>query len=280
MNDPNETPMTQPEENPKSTKTQEELELEIAQERLSEARRKKALAEEQKLQAARAAIAAREAEEIKKRADELAAYNAMVAEHERRRKAKEDAEQAAKARAAQEKLELEKLLAAQEEAKNRREAHEKKIQALDQEVFMLEMDAKQAEADALHMSAPKTEPEPVTLHTPAHPLSKIFGVTHEAPESMPVAPPHVDPVQAPMLREVQPEEGNLLQSEWRLRTASKFSQPTPLQLLNLLRVAGRYADVLSALEEALTLEGVDNRDALVNAVELLLTRKREGVANV
>jgi len=170
----------------------EEAELRAAHERLAEAKKRKALADEQKLLAARTAVLQRQAAEERALAEQRETQRIIEEKWLAKKKAEADAREAEQRKAAQEKLDLENVLAAQELAKQKREAHEKEILRLSDEAFALEQAARQAEGDALRASAP-TLPEPeISIHSPSHPLSKIFGVKTEEPQE-PRTPVHVDP---------------------------------------------------------------------------------------
>ncbi len=155
------------------TLSPEEAELRAAQERLDQARKKKAEADEQKLIAARTALLQRQAAEEKVLAEQRETQRLIQekwATIEAEKKAAREAEQR---KAEQEKRELENLLAAQELAKQKREAHEKELLRISEEAFRLEQEAKQAEADALRVATPAEEPAPSTLATT--PLGFLFG---------------------------------------------------------------------------------------------------------
>lgn len=217
--------------NTDNKETQEELELKLAQERLAEAKRKKALADEMKLAAARAAILQHQADEERALAEQREAQRIIEQNWIEKRKAEQEAKEAEQRKVAQEKLELEKLLATQEEAKRKREDHEKKIQQLEQEALMFEDAAKQAEVEALHMSTPKDETSPMTILMSAHPMSRFFGVAPVATGSAEPAPSM--PVAAPVeiiRRKLVDSETQMVDSAFR----AVNMRPTPLQIQNLI----------------------------------------------
>lgn len=247
----------------------EEAELRAAHERLAEAKRQKALADEQKLIAARTALAQRQAAEERALAEQRETQRLIEEKWAAKRKAEEDAREAEQRKAVQEKLDLENLLAAQELAKQKREAHEKEILQLSDEAFALEQAARQAEADALRAPTP-TLPEPeISIHSPGHPLSKIFGVTQPVvtPERTPVLAQ--DPVQAPELRKENGEERSLLLSAF----INKGLRVNPATIINL-SLRHEPEPIVRALE-TVTADARLQGAYAVQAIETLLWNPEE-----
>lgn len=126
--------------------TPEEKEIREAKERLSEALKKKAIAEDQKLIAARNALLQRQIEDEQRLADQrefarLAELQGLAKKRER-----EEKEEAERRKAEQEKVELENRLAQEELKKFERDKHEKELLRLSEEAFRIEQEALQAEA--------------------------------------------------------------------------------------------------------------------------------------
>jgi hypothetical protein len=241
----------------------EEAELRSAQERLDQARKKKAEADEQKLIAARTAVLQRQAAEEKALADQREMQRHIEEKWAAKRKAEAEAEEAERRKAAQEKLELENLLAAQELAKQKRDAHDKEVRRLSDEAFALENAARQAEADALRMSAPAEEVKPVTIHSPEHPLSRIFGVTQPDVPEQPPAPAQAEPVQIE-LRKENPEERSVLMNAF----VNKGLRVNPITIINLT-LRHEPSPILHALD-IVTADGRLQGVYAVQAIEIIL----------
>jgi len=163
-----------------STQSAEELELAAAQERLRQASANVAKLRQAHLDKAAADLAAHRAEEENRLAAMRAEQEAIQQKH-RERKAKEAADRLAEAMAR--KAEEDRLAAEvskrEEEQRVFTEAAAK-VKAIQDAAHALELEQQQLESALQQSLAVREEPVPITLNSPSHPLSAIFG-TNAAP---------------------------------------------------------------------------------------------------
>jgi hypothetical protein len=187
-------------------------EVQIAMQRLSEAKARKAIADEIRLVAAKTALMDRQAAEERALELQREEQRMIQAKWAAKRKAEKDAEEAEQRSAEEGKRRLAAEVERQEARKREENAKQAEITRLSEETFRLEQETKQVEAEvARGISLAQPEPAPVTLNDARHPLSKIFGVTQAAPEPVPVVS-RAEPQQAPELRKESTEEAQALAS--------------------------------------------------------------------
>lgn len=156
-------------------KNEVDLELQAAQEALRRAQQRKADAEEAARLAAQAALAKNLADEqerlarLKKEAEETQRRWAEKRAAEEQRKRLEEAARAAETRR------LEAELEKHEEAARQEAARQERIRKVTEQAHQAEIDAANLEASLRQANTPKEEPKPITLSSPLHPLSRLFG---------------------------------------------------------------------------------------------------------
>ena len=184
-----------------------------------------------------------------------------------KKREREEKEEAERRKAEQEKVELENRLAQEELKKFERDKREKELLRLSEEAFRIEQEALQAEAEALRAGAIPDEPKPITLHSPEHPLSRVFGVE---PASGPVGPAAQfarESTPAPELRKVTPEE--MQHVAWLfLNVAGIRVQPLNAQNLLLRFEPSAIEQSIRYMHYKVTSLGSKlNRDQFVHEVE-------------
>lgn len=152
-----------------------DLELQAAQEALRRAQQRKADAEEAARLAAQAALTKNLADEQER----LARLRREAEETARRwaekRAAEETARRVEEAAKAAETLRLEAEFEARQEAARIEARRQEKVRKVQEAARQMEIDAAHLEASLRQANTPHEEQKPVTLSSPSHPLSRLFG---------------------------------------------------------------------------------------------------------
>jgi len=221
------------------TPEQEILEI---QNRLEAAHKRKAAAEDLKITAARVKILEREQELLTKQISSAQAREERLEEAKRKMAEVSAAKEVERRAQEAARIALENEMAALELAKQKREAHQKRLKQIADDAFRVEREAAQAFEESLRVTvAPEPEPE-ITLHSPTHPLSRVFGVTQDSPvEPLPAASQEAPlPPERP---KVTPEQYEQLAQMWWQTSGVRITatQAMTLQLYTL-------SDILAAVE--------------------------------
>jgi len=237
-------------------------EVQIAMQRLAEAKARKATADETRLIVARTALMDRQAAEERALALQREEQRMIQEKWAAKRKAEEDAKQAEQRSAEEAKRQLAAEVERQEAKKREENAKQTEITRLSDEAFRLEQETNQVEAEiARGISLAQPEPTPVTINDARHPLSKIFGVTQVLPEPTPMVT-QVEAQLPPELRKDDP-------SEQRALISTFLQHGVILSALSAKNLLARFAPA-EIEQTANYLAQFSSRDTFVGRVENLL----------
>src|SRR6266853_3266880 len=237
-------------------------EVQIAMQRLAEAKARKATADETRLIVARTALMDRQAAEERALALQREEQRMIQEKWAAKRKAEEDAKQAEQRSAEEAKRPLAAEVERQEAKKREENAKQTEITRLSDEAFRLEQETNQVEAEiARGISLAQPEPTPVTINDARHPLSKIFGVTQVLPEPTPMVT-QVEAQLPPELRKDDP-------SEQRALISTFLQHGVSLPALSAKNLLARFAPA-EIEQTANYLAQFSSRDTFVGRVENLL----------
>src|ERR1035437_5208749 len=196
-------------ENVLSTEDQEILQLQNA---LAASRKRKSEALELQRQKAETELQNRIAQEAKKRADDILAYEKIVAAHEEKRRLAREAEEAAKREEAQKRKALEDEGERIEQIQRTRAAHERKCAELADAARREELEAEAILRDLRHVNAPVVVDPEINVKT--GPMAFVWR-TEDGPRVAPAEPAKPLPVAEPVQIETRKEDPQEIRSEER-----------------------------------------------------------------
>ena len=156
-----------------------DIELELAQRALAAAQQRKADAENAARLAAQAALAKNLADEQERLARLKQEAQESDKRHREKRVKEEEARRISEAAKAAETRRLEAELEKRNEALRKEAERQAQIRKVQEAAHQAELDAAALEASLRQANTPRVEPKPVTLNSPSHPLSRLFGTSAE-----------------------------------------------------------------------------------------------------